>query len=164
MAILKRALIVLGVLLLIPVVVLAAAFLYLTTAPGLATVASLTSRYASSPDAKISIGKIEGSFPTDLTVRDLRLADREGEWLAVDRARVVWSPLQLFSRKLTIDLVDVGHVQVARTPEIPPSDEPDVPVDPDAPLFPQLPIEIRLGRLLLADLDLFEGDVFDHGA
>ena len=154
MAILKRALVVLGVLLLIPVVVLAAAFLYLTTAPGLATVASLTSRYASSPDAKISIGTIEGSFPTDLTVRDLRLADREGEWLAVDRARIVWSPLQLFSRKLTIDLVDVGHVQVARAPEIPPSDEPDVPVDPDAPLFPQLPIEIRLGRLLLADLDL----------
>jgi len=154
MAILKRALIVLGVLLLIPVVVLAAAFLYLTTAPGLATVASLTSRYASSADAKISIGKIEGSFPTDLTVRDLRLADRKGEWLAVDRARIVWSPLQLFSRKLTVDLVDVGHVQVARTPDIPPSEEPQVPVDPNAPLFPQLPIEIRLGRLLLADLDL----------
>ena len=153
MAILKRALIVLAVLLLIPVVVLAAALFYLTTAQGLSTVASLTSKYASSDDTKIAIGGIEGSFPYDLTLKDVRLGDRKGEWLKLDRARLVWSPRELYSRKLTVNLVDVGHVEVARQPGY--EKQADAPsVDPNAPLFPELPIEIRLDKFALADLDL----------
>ncbi|MGA0531528.1 translocation/assembly module TamB domain-containing protein [Hansschlegelia sp. KR7-227] len=156
MAILKRALIVLGVLLLIPVVVLAAVLFYLTTAPGLATIASLTSKYASSDSTKITIGGIEGSFPYDLTLRDVRLSDPKGEWATIDRARVEWSPLQLYQRRLTIDLVDLGRVAIARPPEYPESDEPTPAPDPNAPLFPELPIEIRLDKFMLADLDLAE--------
>ncbi len=156
MAILKRALIVLAILLLIPVVVLAAAFAYMTTAHGLSTIASVASKYASSDDTKIAIGDIEGSFPYDLTLRDVKLSDRKGEWLTVDRARVVWSPLQLYSRKLTVDLVDVGRVEVARQPDYPEANEPVAPPDPNAPLFPQLPIEIKLEKFLLADLGLAE--------
>ena len=154
MAILKRALIVLGVLLLIPVVVLGAVLFYLTTAQGLSTIASLTSKYASSDDTRIAIGGIDGSFPYDLTLKDVRLSDRKGEWLAVDRARLVWSPLDLYSRKLTINLVDVGEVKVAREPAYEKQDEPVAPADPNAPLFPELPIEIRLDRFNLAALDL----------
>ncbi|MET0313000.1 MAG: hypothetical protein ABW275_01250, partial [Hansschlegelia sp.] len=154
MAILKRALIVLGVILLIPIVVLAAAFFYLTTAPGLDMIASLSSKYASSNDTKISIGKIEGTFPVDLTVRDVKLSDRKGEWLTVDRARFAWSPLQLWSRKLVIDLVDVGKVDVARAPEYEQKNEPVAPPDPNAPLFPELPIQIQLDKFALAELNL----------
>ncbi|WP_271169770.1 translocation/assembly module TamB domain-containing protein [Hansschlegelia plantiphila] len=150
----KRALIVLGVLLLIPVVVLGAILVYLTTAPGLATIASLTSKYASSDDTRIAIGKIEGTFPTDMTIRDVRLSDRKGEWLTVDRVRVEWSPLQLYNRKLVVNLVDVGEVKVARQPDYPEQNEPVAPPDPNAPLFPELPIEIHLEKFTLAALDL----------
>ncbi|WP_020178290.1 translocation/assembly module TamB domain-containing protein [Methylopila sp. M107] len=156
MAILKRALIVLGILLLIPIVVLAAVFAYLTTAHGLSTIASLTSTYASSDDTKISVGDIEGTFPYDLTLKDVKLSDRKGEWLTVDRARIVWSPLQLYSGKLTIDLVDIGRVEVARQPDYPEANEPPPAPDPNAPLFPELPIEIKLEKFMLADLGLAE--------
>jgi translocation and assembly module TamB len=156
MAILKRALIVLGVLLLIPVAVLGAVVAYLSTAHGLSTIAALVSRYASSEDTKIAVGDIEGSFPYDLTLKDVRLSDRKGEWLKLDRARVVWSPLDLYSSKLTINLVDVGQVEVAREPDYPEAAEPPPPPDPNAPLFPELPIEIRLDRFTLADLNLAE--------
>ncbi len=154
MAIMKRALIVLGVLLLIPIVVLGAILVYLTTAPGLATIASLTSKYASSDDTRIAIGKIEGTFPTDMTIRDVRLSDRKGEWLTLDRVRFEWSPLQLYSRKLVVNLVDVGEVKVARQPDYPERNEPVAPPDPNAPLFPELPIEIHLEKFTLAALDL----------
>ncbi|QZN99458.1 hypothetical protein [Chenggangzhangella methanolivorans] len=154
MAVLKRALIVLAILLLIPVVVLAAALAYVTTAHGLSTIASVASTYASSDDTKIAIGDIEGSFPYDLTLKDVRLGDRKGEWLTVDRARVVWSPLSLYSGKLKIDLVDLGRVAVAREPDYPEKEENLPPPDPNAPLFPELPIEIHLDRFSLADLDL----------
>ncbi|RXF74666.1 translocation/assembly module TamB domain-containing protein [Hansschlegelia zhihuaiae] len=156
MAILKRALIVLGVLLLIPVVVLGAVVAYLMTAHGLSTVASIVSTYASSEDTKIAIGDIEGAFPYDLTLKDVRLSDRKGEWLKLDRARVVWSPLDLYSSKLTVNLVDVGQVDVAREPEYPESSKPAPPPDANAPLFPELPIEIKLDRFTLADLNLAE--------
>ena len=154
MAILKRALIALGILLLIPILVVGAVFFYLTTASGLSTIASLVSTYASSPDTKIAVGGIEGSFPTDLTLKDVRLSDRKGEWLKLDRARVVWSPLQLYSSKLVVNLVDLGRVEVARQPEYPESDKPLPPPDPTAPLFPELPIEIHLEKFMLSDLDL----------
>lgn len=154
MAVLKRALIALAILLLIPVVVLAAAFAYLTTAHGLSSVASVVSEYASSDDTKISVGDIEGSFPYDLTLKDVRLSDRKGEWLTADRARVIWSPLSLYSGKLKIDLVDLGRVAVAREPDYPEKAENLPPPDPNAPLFPELPIEIELDRFSLADLDL----------
>lgn len=154
MAILKRALIVLGIILLIPVLVLGAAFFYLTTAQGLSTIASLVSTYASSDDTKINVGGIDGSFPTDLTLKDVVLSDRKGEWLKLDRARVVWSPLQLYSRKLVIDAVDLGRVEVLRQPDYPEADDNAPPPDPNAPLFPELPIEIHLEKFLLSDLDL----------
>lgn len=156
MAILKRALIALGVLLLIPVVVIAAVFAYLTTAHGLSTLASLTSNYASSDDTKISVGDIEGSFPTDLTLRDVKLADRKGVWLTVDRARMVWSPLSLYGRKLVIDEIELGKVEVAREPDYEKKEEDVAPPDPNAPLFPELPIEIHLKRFALAELGLAE--------
>lgn len=156
MAILKRALIVLGIILLIPVVVLVAAFAYLTTAHGLSTIASTVSTYASSDDTKIAIGGIDGSFPTDLTFKDVVLSDRKGEWLKVDRARLAWSPLQLYYGKLIVNVVDLGHVEVAREPDYPEAAEPPPPPDPNAPLFPELPIEIHLEKFMLADLDLAE--------
>lgn len=154
MAILKRALLVLGILLLIPIVVLVAAFAYLTTAHGLSTIASLVSTYASSDDTKIAVGGIDGSFPTDLTFKDVKLSDRKGEWLKIDRARLAWSPLQLYSGKLVVNLVDIGHVEVARKPDYPEAKEAPPPPDPNAPLFPELPIEIHLEKFMLADLDL----------
>jgi len=155
MAVLKRALIVLSILILIPVVVLAAVVAFLSTAQGLSTVASLASNYASSEDTKIAIGDIEGTFPYDLTLKDVRLSDRKGEWLTADRARVLWSPLSLYSGKLKIDLIDLGRVAVARDPDYP-EEENVPPPDPNAPLFPELPIEIELNRFALADLDLAE--------
>ncbi|GLK81065.1 translocation/assembly module TamB domain-containing protein [Methylopila turkensis] len=156
MAILKRALIVLLVLLLIPVALIGGLFLYAKTDSGLATIAGLVNTYASSDDSKIRIGRLEGSFPSDLTIRDLEIADREGRWLSVDRARVAWSPLALIGRSLTIDAVELGRVDVARAPIIPPSTEPEPPADPDAPLIPELPIQIELKRFALDDLNLAE--------
>ncbi|GLK55384.1 translocation and assembly module TamB [Methylopila capsulata] len=156
MAILKRALIVLVVLLMIPVVLVAGLFLFARTETGLATIANLAQTYGSSADSKIAIGKIEGSFPDDLTVRDLALADRDGVWLTIDRVRLAWAPLALFSRKVQVEALELGRVDVARAPNLPASTEPEPVSDPDAPLIPDLPVEIELKRLAVDDLNLAE--------
>ncbi|GLK75691.1 hypothetical protein GCM10008171_09450 [Methylopila jiangsuensis] len=156
MAILKRALLVLLVLALLPVLALGGLFLFAKTDAGLATIAKLITTYGSSEDQKVAVGAIEGSFPSDLTLKDVRLADRDGQWLSIDSARLAWSPMALIGRKLEIDAVEVGRVAVARAPITPPSTEPEPAADPDAPLIPELPIEIELRRFSLQELDLAE--------
>ena len=65
--------------------------------------ADVLSRALSTPATKISIGGIDGALSSDATVRDLKISDRDGVWLTVDRIRIVWRRLALLQRRLEID-------------------------------------------------------------
>ena len=60
--------------------------------------ASLISRLLSTPTTQVTIGRIEGALSSNAVIRDIRIADKDGVWLNLDRARLVWSRTAAASR------------------------------------------------------------------
>ena len=111
--------------------------------------ADVLSRALSTPATKISIGGIDGALSSDATVRDLKISDRDGVWLTVDRIRIVWRRLALLQRQLEIDKLDIDQMKVARKP-IPA----DAPVSgEEQPLLPELPLRVDVRQFSLACVD-----------
>ena len=67
------------------------------TDAGRAQLVRLVETLASSPDMRLAIGRLDGPVPFDMTVSDVSVADRDGVWLTLDRARLAWRPLSLLS-------------------------------------------------------------------
>ena len=59
--------------------------------------ASLLSWALSTPANRVTIGQVEGALSSNATIRDVRIADKDGVWLTVDRAQLVWSRTALFA-------------------------------------------------------------------
>ncbi|TAJ39808.1 MAG: hypothetical protein EPO67_00650 [Reyranella sp.] len=91
-------------------VALGLAFAGLQTTPGKRLLASVLS------DEQIRVGTIEGFVPTDLRVVHLEVVDRDGPWLQVDNARLVWSFASLFGDRLRIETLAADRVALLRTP------------------------------------------------
>ncbi|VFU09963.1 translocation/assembly module TamB domain-containing protein [Methylocella tundrae] len=111
--------------------------------------ADLISRALSTPASRVSIGAIDGALSSDATVRDLKIADRDGVWLSVNRVRIVWRRLALLQRRLEIDQLDIDQMDMPRRPvpaEAPVSGE-------DQPLLPELPLRVDIKQFTLARAD-----------
>jgi translocation and assembly module TamB len=89
---------------------LALLFVSLQTGPGQRALASI----ASSDSLKIS--GLNGFFPTNLRVAEVKLSDHDGAWLTVDDARLHWSFASLFSGRVRIDEVTARRIEVLRPP------------------------------------------------
>ncbi len=76
--------------------------------------ASLISRVLSTPTTRVSIGSIEGALSSNAVIRDVRIADRDGVWLNVDRARLVWSRTALLRGRLQVDELAIDRLQLLR--------------------------------------------------
>ena len=125
--------------------------------------ASVIERALSSPDMKISIGAVDGALSSDATIRDVVLADREGVWLRLDRARLIWSRSSLLLGRLIVDRLEIGHLELLRKPL--PSNQPAAESAPaqeasasggSQSLLPSLPVQVVVGAFSLADLSLGE--------
>ncbi len=114
--------------------------------------ASLISRALSTPATRVSIGGIDGALSSDATIRDIQISDRDGVWLRLDRARIVWRRLALLSRRLEIDRLEIGTLDIARRPL--PAETP-VPGE-DQPLLPELPVRVEIKDFVLSELRLGE--------
>lgn len=114
--------------------------------------ASLISRALSTPTTRVSIGAVEGALSSDATIRDIQISDRDGVWLRLDRARIVWRRLALLQRRLEIDRLEVGTLDIQRRP-VPA--ESQVPGE-DQPLLPELPVKVEIMAFSLAELRLGE--------
>ncbi len=111
--------------------------------------ADVISRALSTPASRVSIGAIDGVLSYDATVRDLKIADRDGVWLSVNRIRIVWRRLALLQRRLEIDQLDIDQMNVARKPipaEAPVGGE-------EQPLLPELPVRVDIKQFALARAD-----------
>ena len=112
--------------------------------------ADFISRALSTPTSTVSIGGIDGALSSDATVRDLKIADRDGVWLTVNRIRIVWRRLALLQRRLEVDQLDIDQMNVARKPipaETPVAGE-------NQPLLPELPLRVNIKQFSLARADL----------
>lgn len=73
-------------------------------------------------DSRATIGSLKGRLPAEIIVEDVRFLDARGEWLIVDRARLVWRPFALLRRSLAIDSLAIDGAMIAAPP---PDDKPD---------------------------------------
>jgi len=111
--------------------------------------ADVLSRALSTPATEVSIGGIDGALSSDAMVRDLKISDRDGVWLTVNRIRIIWRRLALLQRRLEIDKLDIDQMNVARKPipaEAPASGE-------EQPLLPELPLRVDIKQFSLARVD-----------
>src|SRR5690349_18537227 len=69
---------------------------------------NLISRALSTPTTRVSIGAVDGALSSDATIRNVTIADRDGVWLRLDRARLIWSRTALLSRRLEINRLEIG--------------------------------------------------------
>ncbi|MGO4572473.1 translocation/assembly module TamB domain-containing protein [Microvirga sp. 2TAF3] len=114
--------------------------------------ADLISRALSTPTTRVSIGAVEGALSSDATIRDITIADKDGVWFRLDRARLVWRRLALLSRRLEVDRLEIGKLEIVRKPL--PAEEP-VP-GANEPLLPELPVKVQVQDFALQELALGE--------
>ena len=70
---------------------------------------------------RVKLDGLGGSFPTDLTLAQLRLIDRGGVWLSADRISLRWSPLALLERRIAVADLKVARLDMERVPLSEPS-------------------------------------------
>jgi translocation and assembly module TamB len=114
--------------------------------------ASLVSRALSTPATRVSIGAVDGALSSDATIRDIQISDRDGVWLKLDRARIVWSRLALLQRRLQIDELTIGTLDIARKPI--PAEGPVA--GENEPILPELPVKVEVKGFKLDQLVLGE--------
>ncbi|CAH1650513.1 conserved hypothetical protein [Hyphomicrobiales bacterium] len=114
-------------------------------------VADLISKALSSDTSQVSIGAVNGALSSDVEIRDVVLSDRDGAWLRLDRVRLIWTRSALLLRRLDVDRLEIGKLEILRRPApqpagtAPPSNE---------PILPELPLKVILRALQLNELAL----------
>ena len=110
--------------------------------------ADLISRALSSPATSVSIGAVDGVLSSDASISDIVLSDRQGPWLKIDKVRLVWSRLALFSRRLEVDQLTIGHMEFLRRPL--PSETPPPDTGAAQPILPELPVKVIIKQFARA--------------
>ncbi len=105
---------------------------------------SFVENQLSSPNRQIRITGIQGALSSNATIGSITVADRQGVWLAITNARIVWTRSALLLGRLDIDTLAADQIEVIRRP-LPAEGLPA----PEASGFklPELPLSITLGRL-----------------
>lgn len=107
------------------------------------------------PDARLTLGAIEGSLPFDLALKRVTMADGQGVWLTVDALRVTLSPSALLTRRVRIERLEADSVEVARAPQTTASPPPAAAPGPGVGFaLPDLPVSVGLDRLAVNRLRL----------
>ncbi|WP_134496670.1 translocation/assembly module TamB domain-containing protein [Microvirga pakistanensis] len=115
--------------------------------------ANLISRALSTPTTRVSIGRVEGALSSNAVIRDVRIADRDGVWLSLDRARLVWTRTALLRGRLEVNELEIDRLQILRRPE---TSEEDAASVSDEPILPELPVKVIVEGFTLQELALGE--------
>lgn len=124
------------------ILLVAAVLIFLNTGPGKRTLVRQISSLELASGLRVEIGRIEGSIYGDMIIHDLVLRDTRGVFLVSPRVHLDWRPFAYLNNHVLIHDLSSPLVVLVRPPELRPT-----PADPDAPLLPDLDIDID--RLLL---------------
>ena len=113
---------------------------------------SLLSRALSTPTTRVSIGAVEGALSSSATIRNVSIADKDGVWLELDQARIVWTRSALLLRRLEIDELEIGTLTIHRQPA--PAEDPGA--VSSEPVLPELPVKVQVRDFRLQTLALGE--------
>jgi translocation and assembly module TamB len=110
----------------------------------------------STPNRQIRISGIQGVLSSNATIGQITIADRDGIWLRITNARIVWTRSALLLGRLDIDTLAADSIEVLRKP-LPEEGLPP----PEAGTFqiPELPLSVTLGNLNVPRVT-FGQDVF----
>jgi translocation and assembly module TamB len=93
----------------------------------------------------IDVERIEGSLFGELTLHGLTLKDPKGTFFSAREATVDWRPLSFFRNHIDIKALVIPEARLLRLPELKPG-------DPDAPLLPNIDIDIgrfEVGKIMV---------------
>ena len=76
--------------------------------------AGFISRTLSSPGSTVTIGAVEGPLSSDAMIRNVTIADGQGVYLRIDTIRLIWRRVALLSRRLEIQNLEIGTVELLR--------------------------------------------------
>lgn len=107
---------------------------------------------ASSPDMRVTISGSHGTFPTNLTIDRIELADRRGVWLRIDQARLDWAFTSLFGDRLRIDRLAAARIEIIRQPDPPREVASREPAPPPPGGKASLPMGVDLKTLAVGEV------------
>lgn len=119
----------------------------LNTAPGRRIIANSLGGYTTASGLNIKVGRIEGSLYGAMVLTDVRVSDPKGVFLTAPRIAVDWRPFAYLSNHIDVRSAQAALVTMQRSPVFK-----AVPSDPNAPILPDLDIDI--GRLTVARMVL----------
>ena len=138
--------------------VIAAAIVLVTGLGGFAqnagergVLADLISKALSTDGSQVSIGAVDGALSSDASIRDIVISDRDGPWLRLDRARLIWTRSALLLRRLEVNRLEIGKLEILRKPLPDPAAPP--PAD-NSPILPELPLKVIVEAFQLGELVL----------
>ncbi len=107
----------------------------------------------STPDRQIRITGIQGALSSNATIGSITVADREGVWLRITNARIVWTRSALLLGRLNIDTLAADSIEVSRRPL------PAEGIQPESTGFalPDLPVSITLNQLQVPRVSFGQG-------
>ncbi|WP_332685115.1 translocation/assembly module TamB domain-containing protein [Bosea sp. (in: a-proteobacteria)] len=114
--------------------------------------ADLISKALSTDGSQVSIGAVDGALSSDATIRDIVISDRDGPWLRLDRARLIWTRSALLLRRLEVNRLEIGKLEILRRPL--PNPAAAAAQANDAPLLPELPLKVIIEAFQLGELVL----------
>lgn len=134
-----------GIALLTLLLMIVAIVLGINTDPGRRFVADQVGGYTTASGLNIKVGRIDGSLYGRMRLSDVRVSDPKGVFLTSPRLDVNWRPFAFANNHVDVLSVSSDLITLRRNPELKPSTEP---TDPNAPLLPDLDIDI--GRIQVA--------------
>lgn len=121
----------------------------INTGPGKRFVVERIAGYELENGLNVRIGRIDGSLYGAMTLRDVQVYDQRGVFAASPEINLDWRPFKFVNNHVDVRSLTSPLIRLARLPELRPS---TTPTDPDAPLLPDLDIDI--GELRIDRLDI----------
>ncbi|MGG5821694.1 translocation/assembly module TamB domain-containing protein [Falsiroseomonas sp. HW251] len=147
----RRLATLLGVVLLLPVLLLAGVLVGANTAPGRDAIARLAMSFVPG----LTIEGLQGPLPGRPGVTRVTMADERGVWLELEDARIAWDPRALLRGALQVETIAARRVALHRLPEGEAPAEPSPP-GPLIPQIPRLPLALRVDRLDVGAIEIGE--------
>lgn len=154
---LRRGATIIGVLLAIPLVLLAIVLGAVQLSPVQAWLAAKVQDLTAGTDNEIRITGLSGSLPFAPRIGRLTVADQKGIWLEIDRARLELAWTELFAARIHVKELGAERVAVLRTPVSTAPEPPPEPFAlPDPTSLPSSIPALSVDRLQVDRIELAE--------
>ncbi|WP_458096918.1 translocation/assembly module TamB domain-containing protein [Roseomonas sp. WA12] len=143
-----------GLVVVLPLLLLAGAWAALNVRPGQDALAKLAMGFVPG----LTIENLHGGLPAAPRIGRLVLSDTQGPYLVIEDIALDLDLLRLTSRELRIANLSAGRVAFSRLPVPDPNAPPEPAAEPGPiiPQLPQLPVQVALERISLPRIELAE--------